>query len=235
MRKYGQLRKSFVIAFVKRLLFPLLIIVVIFVSVFGIHVIIASFRNASFLAYTESYHRQFVSLLEKSQAKRPAPESSAQSVSTSPPISPTPKKMVTPIPSPVLDVPESQLWSALTTYRQEQRRSSLVLEEPLCVYARSRVKELEQRLTTLKSGDSPLDGHAGFQRDADDKTLFSRTGFPALAENLAYLPEYKTATQIIEWGWDSSAPHRDAQLGDEWTHACVVGTYPFYVAIFAHR
>lgn len=225
MRKYGQSMKSFVIAFVKRLLFPLLIIVVIFVVVFGIHLIIASFRNASFLAYTQSYHRQFVSLLEKSQMEQTA----------NPLISPTPKKMVTPISSPVLDVPESQLWNALTTYRLEQRRSSLVLEEPLCVYARSRVKELEQRMTTLKSGDSPLDGHAGFQRDADDKTLFSRTGFPALAENLAYLPEYKTATQIIEWGWDSSAPHRDAQLGDEWTHACVVGTYPFYVAIFAHR
>lgn len=148
---------------------------------------------------------------------------------------PTLPKRVLPTlpPSPV--VTEDQLWRALLTYRQEQHRTSLVLEEPLCVYARSRVKELEERFVTLKAGDSPLDGHAGFQRDADSGVLFSQTAFPALAENLAYLPGYRTATQIIEWGWDSSAPHREAQLSDEWTHACVVGTYPFYVAIFARR
>ena len=46
---------------------------------------------------------------------------------------------------------------------------------------------------------------------------------------------YATATQIIEWGWDSSTPHRNAQLSNDWTHACVSGRFPFYVGIFAHR
>lgn len=97
------------------------------------------------------------------------------------------------------------------------------------------MKELSERLKTLDSDQEPLDAHAGFKRDADNGVLFDRTGFPAVAENLAYLPDFRTATEIIEWGWDTSTSHREAQLSNEWTHGCVVGTRPIYVGIFARR
>lgn len=146
---------------------------------------------------------------------------------------PTHRPTLTPTSTPYIS--EDDLWQALTIYRQAQQRTSLVKEEPLCAYARKRVAEHEERLKTLKSGENPLDAHAGFQRDADSGGLFTETGFSSLAENLAYLPTYATATSIIEWGWDSSTSHRSAQLSNDWTHACVVGTFPFYVGIFGKR
>lgn len=148
---------------------------------------------------------------------------------------PTPKSVVKFSPTLPPTIAEAELWLALSSYRQAHQMNSLVLEEPLCVYARGRVRELEERLLTLTANDSPLDAHAGFKRDADSKKLFNDTGFPAVAENLAYLPKYITATEIIEWGWDSSSSHRDTQLSNDWTHACIAGTFPFYVGIFAHR
>lgn len=90
-------------------------------------------------------------------------------------------------------------------------------------------------MKALSSDQEPLDAHAGFKRDADSGALFEQTGFSAVAENLAYLPDSMTATQIIEWGWDTSTSHREAQLSNEWTHGCVVGTRPFYVGLFARR
>ena len=151
------------------------------------------------------------------------------------PITNNPKLITNLSPTPPPAITEADLWNALTTYRQAHQMNSLVLEEPLCAYARARVKELEDRLPTLSVGDSPLDAHAGFKRDADSKKLFNDTGFPAVAENLAFLPKYINATEIIEWGWDSSSSHRDTQLSNDWTHACIAGTFPFYVGIFAHR
>lgn len=196
-----------------------------------------------FLADTLAKHQDFKQFLaEQQQFVRQSFEkgSTVSLPITSPTVTVAtpaqPKKRTVPS-TPVRwpNVREDELWDALSLYREEQRRTPLVREESLCVYARSRVKELEGRTKTVTGTESPLDGHAGFQRDADSGALFSQTGFSAIAENLAYLPGYKTATQIIEWGWDSSSSHREAQLDNEWTHACVVGTYPFYVAIFARR
>lgn len=144
-----------------------------------------------------------------------------------------PVRRVSPIPAP--EVSEIDLWNALLSYRASHERTLLARDESLCAFARDRAAEHLERLKTLSSDQEPLDAHAGFKRDADSGVLFDRTGFPAVAENLAYLPDSRTATQIIEWGWDTSTSHREAQLSNEWTHGCVVGTRPFYVGIFARR
>lgn len=140
-----------------------------------------------------------------------------------------------PRPTPPPTVSEAELFAALSTYRQAHQKNPLVQEESLCRYARSRVREHHLRLETLAEGENPLDNHAGFQRDASSGLLFESTGMKTIAENLAFLPEYTTATQIIEWGWDSSSDHRDAQLSNNWTHVCLSGEYPFYVGIFGRR
>ena len=195
-------------------------------------------QNTALAQIPEKAQEQFEPTVTAAPLQQTVKELLETAIAHPPTLAPTPSKNQSrkvSSPTPPLQVTEEQLWNALVLYRQEQNRTPLVLEESLCAYSRSRVKELEQRATALRAGESPLDAHAGFQRDADSGALFSQTGFPALAENLAYLPGYKSATQIIEWGWDSSSAHRAAQLGNEWTHACVVGTYPFYAALFAHR
>ncbi|GEM_PF-6103649 len=183
------------------------------------------------LAAFQEYHNYFLEILAQSRiAAIPLPTPIPETGN----ITPRPTKTIR-IPPPPPHISEDQLWQALLDYRQGQNRTHLVKEESLCVYARKRVEEHQTRYMTLKSDEKPLDSHAGFERDAADQSVFKNTNFPALAENLAYLPGYATATQIIEWGWDSSTPHRNAQLSNDWTHACVSGRFPFYVGIFAHR
>ncbi len=136
----------------------------------------------------------------------------------------------TPTPTAVV-ISESELWQALTVYRQAHQKPALEKNEKLCLYARARANELLTRLSTISRDDSPLDNHAGFIRDTESGKAFEDTGFVGLAENLSYDPPAVNATQVIEWGWDSSAPHRESLLDQEMTHACVTGDYPIYVAI----
>ena len=184
------------------------------------------------LARIQEYHNYFLEILAQSRITPPplpSPEPETGNITPRPTIRPAKK------PTPPPHISEDQLWQALLDYRQSQNRTHLVKEESLCVYARKRVEEHQARYLTLKDDEKPLDSHAGFERDAANESLFKDTNFPALAENLAFLPGYANATQIIEWGWDSSLPHRNAQLSNDWTHACVAGRFPFYVGIFAHR
>lgn len=181
-------------------------------------------RVGNFLLQHQRFLQRFLSPTPSPTVfLRPSPASSKQ-------LSP---RRISPTIAP--EVLEMDLWNALLSYRASHQRTSLARDESLCSYARDRVKGHIERLKTLSSDQEPLDTHAGFKRDADSGALFERTGFPAVAENLAYLPDFRTATEIIEWGWDTSTSHREAQLSNEWTHGCVVGTRPFYVAIFARR
>ncbi len=180
-----------------------------------------------------SYHQEFIPFLEEILDSR-RQQVASQQVRKPTPVTPTPySRLLTPTPPPTIS--EANLYSALQDYRAANGRTHLVFEENLCVYARKRVEEHLRRLETLVPDDKPLDAHAGFQRDADSGELFKITDMKAVAENLAYLPAYTTATQIIEWGWDSSTSHRDAQLSNNWTHACLSGKYPFYVGIFGRN
>lgn len=184
-----------------------------------------------------SYHQEFVPYLEEILSGRKIAadiQSRRLQVSPTPTPSPTPYSLL-PTPPPPPTISEADLYNALRDYRTSNGRTHLVLEENLCLYSRKRVEEHRNRLETLGPDEKPLDAHAGFQRDADSGELFKITDMKAVAENLAYLPAYTTATQIVEWGWDSSTAHRDAQLSNDWTHVCLSGKYPFYVGIFGHR
>lgn len=166
--------------------------------------------------------------------------SSAESGSTEPASSPnvnTHIRQVLPpqsTPNPV-SISQQELWNALTIYRQTHDRNSLVFEENLCKYARARVVEHQNRFITISPDDNPLDNHAGFQRDADSGLVFETTNFNTVAEVLAYLPNAQNATQVIEWGWDSSPAHREGLLSNDSTHACLAGTAPFFVGILGTR
>lgn len=194
----------------------------------------ASLLRELIIEDSQIYHQIFIDVLAAAINARTQPDS----YNTSPQISQASDEIYTtprPVSTLVTPIVEDLLWAALLAYRQSHQRQQLVLEEPLCLYARGRVAELTQRLKTIPEGETALDGHAGFHRDAENGSVFTRTGFPAVSENLAYLPQVKTATQVIEWGWDTSTSHRDAQLSNEWSHGCVVGPGPFFVALFAHR
>ncbi|MBI2310072.1 hypothetical protein HYU89_04210 [Candidatus Collierbacteria bacterium] len=220
---------------IKRILPGILFFVFIFglsiVFSVAVHLKIYSDISRETLESFQDYHNYFLEVLAQS---RIAPQSLSTPTMSPNGAIPRPTKTVR-APTPPPHISEDQLWQALADYRQAQNRNHLVKEESLCVYARKRVEEHQTRYLTLKSGEASLDSHAGFERDAANESVFKETNFPAIAENLAYLPEYAIATQIIEWGWDSSSPHRNAQLSNDWTHACISGRFPFYVGIFAHR
>ncbi|MBI4136723.1 CAP domain-containing protein [Candidatus Roizmanbacteria bacterium] len=131
-----------------------------------------------------------------------------------------------------ITISESELWQALSTYRTTHGKSAIQQSESLCIYARSRAKELYDRLET--NPDDPLDGHAGFSRDADSGHVFKVTGYNTVGENLAYTPGYTNATQIIEWGWDTSPGHRSLQLSEDITHGCITGIHPIFIGIFTY-
>jgi len=110
----------------------------------------------------------------------------------------------------------------------------------LCLYAQ---KRLQDHLTLIEKKTPPadypnpdkypLDSHQGFSVDAQSGYAFDVTQTQKLAENLAYFPNAQTATQIIEWGWDTSTEgHREAQLSNDYSKACLWGEAGFYVAIF---
>jgi hypothetical protein len=134
---------------------------------------------------------------------------------------------------------EDQMWQALVNYRTAHGKSNLNKDENLCVYARKRI---EDQLSMLKSTKKdaypnpdkyPLDAHAGFERDADSGYVFEVTHKNRVAENLAYWPDAQYPHQVIEWGWDTSTEgHRETQLSNEYTDACISGKDGFYVAIF---
>ena len=137
-------------------------------------------------------------------------------------------------PTPVI-ISETELYQALNQYRQAHSKPPLAYDESLCAYARERVAEHLKRYQTLTEGESPLDNHAGFKRDTDNEHAFELTRTKYLIENLAFTPSLTTATQVIEWGWDTSAPHRKGQLSTDVQLACVAGEHPFYVMILGRR
>ncbi|MBI4130107.1 hypothetical protein HY468_02215 [Candidatus Roizmanbacteria bacterium] len=151
-------------------------------------------------------------------------------------ISPVPtryQKVIYVTPTPLkVNVTEDELWNALLSYRRTHGKSDVQKEERLCQYARKRAQELTERLKA--NPEDPLDNHAGFQRDADSGYVFETTGYNHIGENLAYTPGFTSATQVIEWGWDTSSSHRSLQLSEDVTHGCITGIHPIYVAIFTY-
>jgi uncharacterized protein YkwD len=160
---------------------------------------------------------------------------------------PAPQALITRQPAVIetassIPITEQQLWDALVSYRQAHTKPDLQQSEKLCVYARERVEEHIQMLNTKtieeypNQSKYPLDNHAGFISDGESGYLFTTTEFNVVAENLAYWPTAQYASQVIEWGWDTSTEgHREAQLSTDYTHACLSGRNGFFVAIFGRH
>lgn len=154
------------------------------------------------------------------------------------------ERIITATPAPVQIIKpknfsESEIWTALGEYRKAHQRTTLEMDENLCIYARKRVDEHITRMATqdkasYPSADKyPLDAHEGFKRDGDSGSLFEITKRNMIAENLAYWPSAQYANHVIEWGWDTSTEgHREAQLSNDFSHGCISGKDGFYVAIF---
>lgn len=146
----------------------------------------------------------------------------------------------TPLPQkPPINFTEDQIWQAFMDYRNAHRKNPIAKNENLCVYARKRIDDHLNMFKTLKSSQYPnpdkypLDAHAGFQKDAESGYVFEVTGRNRVAENLAYWPDAQYPHQVIEWGWDTSTEgHREAQLSNDYTDACISGKEGFFVAIF---
>ena len=141
-----------------------------------------------------------------------------------------------------LDFTREQLWQALVDYRHAHTKSDLQQSDDLCNYANKRVAEhLDMFVNKPKEeypnqDKYPLDAHAGFSRDGESGYVFEATGFNIIAENLAYWPTAQAPNHVIEWGWDTSTEgHKEVQLSEEYSHACIMGSGGFYVAIFARN
>jgi hypothetical protein len=141
--------------------------------------------------------------------------------------------------APPKNFSEAELWQALVNYRKAHQRSDLIFDDNICQYARKRVRDHIDRFNQDKPEDYPvpskypLDAHAGFGADAESGYAFQVAGKNRLAENLAYWPSATYPHQVIEWGWDTSTEgHREAQLSNEYSHACISGQDGFFVAIF---
>lgn len=147
-----------------------------------------------------------------------------------------------PSPKEYPSISTQQLWQALTIYRQAHQVPELRQDPLLCLYAHKRLQDhldkLAQNLPPDQYPDPdkyPLDAHHGFMADASSGYAFQTTQKNELAENLAYWPQAQSATQIIEWGWDSSTEgHRETQLSTRWTDVCLVSDQGIIVAIFGH-
>ncbi len=154
------------------------------------------------------------------------------------------ERTITATPAPVQVIKpkhfsESDLWLALSEYRKAHQRTTLEMDENLCIYARKRVEEHISMMASRAETDYPnpdkypLDAHEGFKRDGDSGELFDITKRTMIAENLAYWPSAQYPNHVIEWGWDTSTEgHREAQLSNDFSQGCVSGRDGFYVAIF---
>jgi hypothetical protein len=217
--------------------FFLIVMAIAVVDSLVLHFFFDQIRSKYIVQAALSYHQEFTGYLDQILSARQIIVAGDQRrlPGSTPIISRPLPTRIFPSPTPPPTISEAELYQALADYRSSHGRTHLVLEEPLCVYARKRVDEHLKRLETLGPDEKPLDSHAGFQADAASGEVFKITNMAAVAENLAFLPSLAAATQIIEWGWDTSTSHRDAQLSNDWTHVCLSGKYPFYVGIFARR
>lgn len=176
-----------------------------------------------------------VQLLALPQKQSAAPSSEVSEPKPSAPTKPsTPAK---PIASPVPEISDTEVFTALNNYRQVHGVHQLVQHDLLCAYAEKRVKDL------VAYGG--LDGHAGFRADFENGYPPQLENYPggAVGENLAH--QFcrnmttgdsfvaQTGTALIEWCFDSStAGHREAQLNSRYNNVCIRHDKNMFVIIF---
>lgn len=136
-------------------------------------------------------------------------------------------------------VSDTEVITALNSYRHDHGMPALSVHEGLCSYAQKRVGDL------VAYGG--LDNHQGFKTDFADPNnppeILKDYPGSKIGENLAhqfcknmttgdsFVAE--TGTAIIEWCFDSSTKgHREAQLSSEFHNVCVRHADGMYVVIF---
>ena len=111
-----------------------------------------------------------------------------------------------------------ELFSAMNDYRRAHNVQTLTRNDLLCSIAQKRAEE------QLANGG--LDGHAGFDKFADDQNEFYRMGEVLFGGSQ---PQY--GVHVIEYGWDRSLTgHKEAIQDPDWNHGC--GGIAGYYAVF---
>lgn len=111
-----------------------------------------------------------------------------------------------------------ELFSAMNDYRRGHNVQLLTKNDLLCSIAQKRADE------QLANGG--LDGHAGFNKYAQDQQEFQRMGEVLFG---GVQPQY--GVHIVEYGWDRSLTgHKEAIQDPEWNHGC--GGIAGYYAVF---
>lgn len=156
------------------------------------------------------------------QYHRPIQQTSLVQPTPMPTEEPTPIESPSPIPTqrppkppppPTFNYTSDDVWNALADYRRAHNKYQFARDDRLCTLGNMRLVQLIELGT--------LDKHAGFKTYFADQGNFRVVGFRKVSENLAY--GFQTAVAVIEWGWDTSTEgHREAQLTEEYSHACVL-------------
>lgn len=166
---------------------------------------------------------------------------------------PVPKATVIPTQKPIATqsqvkqatnrtIPEGELIVAINAYRQGHGLSSLNTNQALCQETRKRVQDM----VSINAGKQPsayILSHDGMGTDIANGVLAKTVGLHSYGENIASAyckrtsdgvnVDITTATQLVEWCFDSSSGHRDTLLKPDWTDVCSSGQFPFYVQTFA--
>lgn len=98
--------------------------------------------------------------------------------------------------------------NALNSYRGEQGKPNLTVDDNLSSYAQERAN--------LFATNGSLDSHAGF-RNYMDNGGFDKAGFNSLGENSAYISGPMNGDKIIRSIFGADGSHDGNQL-DNWTH-----------------
>jgi hypothetical protein len=120
-------------------------------------------------------------------------------------------------PDPRMSTPD-ELFEAMNNYRRAHNVQTLTKNDLLCSIAQNRANE------QLANGG--LDGHAGFDKYAENQNEFPRMGEVLFG---GVQPQY--GVHIVEYGWDRSLTgHKEAIQNPSWNHGC--GGIAGYYAVF---
>jgi uncharacterized protein YkwD len=115
------------------------------------------------------------------------------------------------------------LWQAINSYREKHGLPGFTKDETLCEFTDKRLEQLKAR--------GSLDSHEGFKAETDH--YLKDKGFRKIAENIA--SGYKSAIDVIDKGWDTSAGHQALLQSAELDRACVSAGGEFGVLIAAKK
>jgi uncharacterized protein YkwD len=112
----------------------------------------------------------------------------------------------------------NKLWAVVNKWRSTQSLDEYIRDKRLCSYAQVRLLELDGDLS-----------HQGFFEF--EEQVFAETDFAGLGENLASGVSQQNLDEVLE-NWLNSPEHK-RNLGDSFSHACIVCQQSICVQLFA--